>query len=249
MNRIALALSLLAVGASAAADEPTSVVATTYYRTFSHAHPVLKRIKPGEVVATKTLDSAGLDEKDVKRSEPFNPLTGPFFVEGAEPGDALVVRLEEGAAESRLGLVRLPARPLLADARDGRARLPERHPSRPRHQGARDASCPGTSTARRTPSGSGRRRARFIRWSSPRSRCSAASAWRRRAISRRPRGRRGPTAATSITTRSARGRPCTCRSITPAGCCSWATATPSRPTASRPGRGSRRRWTWSSSSS
>ena len=39
MNRIALALSLLAVGAPAAADEPTSVVATTYYRTFSHAHP------------------------------------------------------------------------------------------------------------------------------------------------------------------------------------------------------------------
>ena len=139
MNRIALAVvSLLAVGAPAAADEPTSVVATTYYRTFSHAHPVLKRIKPGEAVATKTLDSAGLDEKDVKRSEPFNPLTGPFFVEGAEPGDALVVRLEEGAAESRLGLVRLPARPLLADARDGRAHLPERHPPRPRHQGAHD---------------------------------------------------------------------------------------------------------------
>src|SRR5437868_14700933 len=88
MNRIALAVSLLAVGAPAAADEPTRVVATTYYRTFSHAHPVLKRIKPGEPVATKTVDSAGLDEKDVKRSEPFNPLTGPFFVDGAEPGDA-----------------------------------------------------------------------------------------------------------------------------------------------------------------
>ena len=114
MNRIALALSLLAVGATAAADEPTSVVATTYYRTFSHAHPVLKRIKPGEVVATKTLDSAGLDEKDVKRSEPFNPLTGPFFVEGAEPGDALVVRLKKvrlnrdwGWSAYRLGLFSL----------------------------------------------------------------------------------------------------------------------------------------------
>jgi acetamidase/formamidase len=85
MNRIAatLAVCLLAIGASVAADEPTSVVATTYYRTFSHAHPVLKRIKPGEAVATKTVDSAGLDEKDEKRSEPSNPLTGPFFVAGA----------------------------------------------------------------------------------------------------------------------------------------------------------------------
>ena len=164
MNRIALALSasLLAVGASVTADEPTSVVATTYYRTFSHAHPVLKRIKPGEAVATKTLDSAGLDEKDVKRSEPFNPLTGPFFVEGAEPGDALVVHLEEGAAESRLGLVRLPARPLLADAR-GRSSTSTRTTSTPTSS-SRDArrSCPGTSTARRTPSGSGRRRVRSI---------------------------------------------------------------------------------------
>src|SRR5580693_3510154 len=75
MNRIAFAVSLLAVGTSLMADEPTSVVATTYYRTFSHAHPVLKRIQPGEAVSTKTLDSAGLDEKDQKRSEPFNPLT------------------------------------------------------------------------------------------------------------------------------------------------------------------------------
>src|SRR5262245_13945529 len=69
MNRIALAAFLSAVGVSSAADEPTSVVATTYYRTFSHAHPILRRIKPGETVATKTVDSAGLDEKDVKRSE------------------------------------------------------------------------------------------------------------------------------------------------------------------------------------
>ena len=49
MYRIALAMFLLGVGITAAADEPTRVVATTYYRTFSHAHPVLKRIKPGEV--------------------------------------------------------------------------------------------------------------------------------------------------------------------------------------------------------
>ena len=94
MSRIALLVSLLGVSVPAAAAEPTRVVATSYYRTFSRSHPVLKTIKPGEVVATRTIDSAGLDEKDVKRSEPFNPLTGPFFVEGAEPGDALVVRIK-----------------------------------------------------------------------------------------------------------------------------------------------------------
>ena len=114
MIKIALAMTVLAVGSAAAADEPTSVFATTYYRTFSHAHPVLKRIKPGETVTTKTIDSAGLDEKGVKQSEPFNPLTGPFFVEGAEPGDALVLRLQKvrlnrdwGWSAYRLGLFSL----------------------------------------------------------------------------------------------------------------------------------------------
>jgi acetamidase/formamidase len=114
MLRIALTSCALAVGSPAIADEPTSVVATAYYRTFSHAHPVIKRIKPGERVATKTIDSAGLDEKGVKQSEPFNPLTGPFFVEGAEPGDALVVSLTKvrlnrdwGWSAYRLGLFSL----------------------------------------------------------------------------------------------------------------------------------------------
>jgi acetamidase/formamidase len=114
MYRIALAMSLLAVAAPALADEPTNVVPTTYHRTFSHSHPVLKKIRPGEVVATRTIDSAGIDEKDVKRSEPFNPLTGPFAVEGAEPGDALVVHLRKvrlnrdwGWSAYRLGLFAL----------------------------------------------------------------------------------------------------------------------------------------------
>ena len=91
-------------------DSPT-IIPSTYYRTFSRSHPVLERIKPGDLVATKTLDSGGVDEKDVTRSEPFNPLTGPFFVEGAEPGDALVVRIKTlrmnrnwGWSAYRLGL-------------------------------------------------------------------------------------------------------------------------------------------------
>ena len=68
-----------------------------YYKTFSHSHPVGKRIKPGDIVVTKTIDSGGLDfNGDQKAPGPgFNPLTGPFFVEGAEPGDALVVKLRK----------------------------------------------------------------------------------------------------------------------------------------------------------
>src|SRR4051812_10605455 len=90
------------------------IVPTTYYRTFARAPPVLARVKPGEVVATRTLDAGGQDEKGEQRHEPFNPLTGPFFVEGAEPGDALAVTITRltmnrdwGWSAFRLGLFSL----------------------------------------------------------------------------------------------------------------------------------------------
>jgi amidase len=75
--------------------EVHQVIATKYYRTFSGAHPVLKRIKPGDRVSTKTLDAGGQDFQGVHKHEPGNPLTGPFYVEGAEPGDALIIRFEK----------------------------------------------------------------------------------------------------------------------------------------------------------
>lgn len=66
----------------------------TNYHTFSSRHPVLARIRPGDVVVTKTVDSAGFDYKGIRHTKTHgNPLTGPFYVEGAEPGDAIVVHL------------------------------------------------------------------------------------------------------------------------------------------------------------
>jgi acetamidase/formamidase len=86
----ALALLLLSGLASAATH---NIVAERYYRTFSRAHPPLLRVQAGDTVITKTVDAAGLDEKGVRRHPEFgNPLTGPFYVEGAEPGDSLIVR-------------------------------------------------------------------------------------------------------------------------------------------------------------
>ncbi len=112
MNRLIPFLCLGALAAPAFAQGTThTIVPTTYYRTFSRAHPVLLKVKPGDRVVTKTLDSGGQDERDVVRSEPFNPLTGPFFVEGSEPGDALIVQIKSlkmnrdwGWSAFRLGL-------------------------------------------------------------------------------------------------------------------------------------------------
>jgi amidase len=58
----------------------------------SRVAPVL-RIAPGDTVKTWSVDAGGVDPKGVKRSAGGNPQTGPFYVEGALPGDTLVVRL------------------------------------------------------------------------------------------------------------------------------------------------------------
>lgn len=68
---------------------------THYYNTFSHAHPPALRIKPGDRVVTHTVDARGFDSRDRQVAERPNPQTGPFYVEGAEPGDVLVVLLEK----------------------------------------------------------------------------------------------------------------------------------------------------------
>jgi amidase len=66
---------------------------TQFYNTFSGAHPPALRIKPGDHVVTYTIDARGVDSRGVQRGQGPNPETGPFYIEGAEPGDTLVVHL------------------------------------------------------------------------------------------------------------------------------------------------------------
>jgi acetamidase/formamidase len=67
----------------------------TFYNTFSGSHPPALRIKPGDRVMTKTIDASGTDWDGKSVASGPNPQTGPFFVEGAEPGDVLVVMFEK----------------------------------------------------------------------------------------------------------------------------------------------------------
>ena len=65
-------------------------VATHWHNVLGTVPPAL-RIASGDVVITRTLDAGGVDEAGVARSVGPNPMNGPIFVEGAKPGDALVV--------------------------------------------------------------------------------------------------------------------------------------------------------------
>ena len=66
---------------------------TEFHQYFSSAIKPALRINPGDSVRTWTVDAGGRDKQGTQRSGGGNPETGPFYVEGAVPGDTLVVRL------------------------------------------------------------------------------------------------------------------------------------------------------------
>ncbi len=66
---------------------------TVYHNTMGGHAPVL-HIAGGDTVCTTTLDCWGGDAEGKEASRSPNPQTGPFYVEGAEPGDSLAVHIE-----------------------------------------------------------------------------------------------------------------------------------------------------------
>jgi acetamidase/formamidase len=65
-----------------------------FHRAFSADVAPALRIWPGDTVRTHTVDAAGVDAQGKTRVLGGNPQTGPFYVEGAMPGDVLVVHVK-----------------------------------------------------------------------------------------------------------------------------------------------------------
>jgi acetamidase/formamidase len=75
---------------------------THYHRAIGTHEPVL-RIAPGDTVVTTTVDAGGGDASGQQVTPRGNPQTGPFYIEGAEPGDTLVVRFDKIAPNRSTG--------------------------------------------------------------------------------------------------------------------------------------------------
>ncbi len=83
---------------------------TAFHRQFSQTIKPVLTVAPGDTIATWTVDAGGRDAKGTGRVHGGNPQTGPFYVDGALPGDTLVVhivklRLNRDWAGSDDGLV------------------------------------------------------------------------------------------------------------------------------------------------
>ncbi len=63
---------------------------TRYHNVIGTAEPCL-RVADGDIVIADTVDASGLDAREAAVAPRPNPMTGPFFVAGAEPGDTLAV--------------------------------------------------------------------------------------------------------------------------------------------------------------
>jgi acetamidase/formamidase len=75
--------------------------------TFGVAKPVAT-VKRGDIIDTRTFDCFGnaiqKPGDTLAKVKGDNPLTGPFYIDGAEPGDTLVVKILELTVDSNQGV-------------------------------------------------------------------------------------------------------------------------------------------------
>lgn len=87
---------------------------THYFTTMGWHEPVL-RIASGDTVITTTVDAGGGDATGTRITERGNPMTGPFYIEGAEPGDTLKVTLDKVRPNRPHGWARKMVAPNVVD--------------------------------------------------------------------------------------------------------------------------------------
>lgn len=75
---------------------------SVYYNAIG-SHPPALHIAGGDSVITTTADARGFDQHRRQVAGRGNPQTGPFFIEGAAPGDTLAVTLDRLTPNRRYG--------------------------------------------------------------------------------------------------------------------------------------------------
>jgi acetamidase/formamidase len=92
-----VAVALAVMCCRAHAQKPAAVIfkPAKYFSEFSSANAPVLTIRPGDTIYTSTIDCNGFDSLGHKltQGDAVNPLTGPFYVQGAMPGDILKITL------------------------------------------------------------------------------------------------------------------------------------------------------------
>jgi amidase len=122
MRTFSLALLTLSLSCTAAWAQTTHKYAPTAgVQTFAVRPPVL-RVKPGDTVETQTWSRPG-DYYDPKTAGPWPGEVGPFFIEGAEPGDTLLVKIVRLAPNRDVAVSNVTGSGISGVAGDSRTRM------------------------------------------------------------------------------------------------------------------------------
>jgi amidase len=123
MRLFCSALALVCGFTSAAQAQGTThkFIAKTSVQTFAVRPPVLT-VKPGDIVETATFSRAG-DYYDPQKAGPWPGEVGPFHIEGAQPGDTLVVRILKLTPNRDVAISSVSPNGISGVAGDGRTRM------------------------------------------------------------------------------------------------------------------------------
>ena len=75
----------------------------THYHINIGSHEPVLHVADGDTIVTTSVDARGYDHTRTQITPPGNPQTGPFFIDGAEPGDTLVVHIDSLAPNRPIG--------------------------------------------------------------------------------------------------------------------------------------------------
>ena len=87
---------------------------TAFHVAIGSHEPVL-RVASGDTIRTWCVDSRGFDRNGEQITEGGNPQTGPFYLEGAEPGDTLRVRFDSIRPNRKRGVTGALVAPHVVD--------------------------------------------------------------------------------------------------------------------------------------
>ena len=114
IHLFALSLVLPLSALAQTPSTPSKLEVVQYHATIDNVKyvygvaPPVARLHPGNILEANSLDCFGNAIKKPGDTQALvkgdNPLTGPFFVEGAEPGDTLVIHILDLQVDSNQGL-------------------------------------------------------------------------------------------------------------------------------------------------
>lgn len=92
-HSVVIAIIMIVCTSLLSAQRSITFTPTTYSNLFSAKPAPILRIQQGDTVHTTSADAVGWDQHGLKVAQRGNPLTGPFYIEGAEAGNVLAVTL------------------------------------------------------------------------------------------------------------------------------------------------------------